>query len=50
MSIQLIEQKSLEILESYSGANNYILRLKSLKESNKKFYPTRSQSEYIINY
>lgn len=47
-SINLIEQKAISILETYSGANNYILKLKHQKENNKKFYPTRSQSEYII--
>ena len=46
----LLEQKALEILESYSGANNYLMRLKRQQELNKKFYPTRSQSEYIINF
>jgi SWI/SNF-related matrix-associated actin-dependent regulator 1 of chromatin subfamily A len=40
----------LEILDTYQGANNYILKLKHLKETNKKFYPTRSQSDYIINF
>jgi SNF2 family DNA or RNA helicase len=46
----LLEQKALEILDSYSGANNYLLKLKTQKQLNKKFYPTRSQSEYIINF
>ena len=46
----LIEQKALEILETYSGANNYLMRLKRQQELNKKFFPTRSQSEYIINF
>jgi len=46
----LIEQKALSILDTYSGANNYILKLKFQKETNKKFYPTRAQSEYIINF
>ena len=46
----LLERRSLELLETYSGANNYILKLKTQKESNKKFYPTRAQSDYIINY
>lgn len=45
-----VEQKSLNLLDSYSGANNYILYLKHKKEISKKFYPTRSQSEYIVNY
>jgi SWI/SNF-related matrix-associated actin-dependent regulator of chromatin subfamily A-like protein 1 len=45
-----VEQKSLDLLDSYSGANNYILYLKHKKEISKKFYPTRSQSEYIVNY
>lgn len=44
-----IESKAISILETYSGANNYILELKKRSQVNKKFYPTRSQSEYIIN-
>jgi SWI/SNF-related matrix-associated actin-dependent regulator 1 of chromatin subfamily A len=40
----------MDILDSYSGANNYILSIKSKKEKNKKFYPTRGQSDYITNY
>ena len=44
-----MESKALSILETYSGANNYILELKRKSEINRKFYPTRSQSEYIIN-
>jgi SWI/SNF-related matrix-associated actin-dependent regulator of chromatin subfamily A-like protein 1 len=46
----LIELKALDIINNYSGGNNYIQKLKYLKETNKKFYPTRSQAEYIINY
>ena len=46
----LIELKTLDILDNYSGTNNYIQKLKYLKETNKKFYLTRSQAEYIINY
>ena len=46
----LIEHKAIELLESYSGANNYILYLKQKKENSKKFYPTRTQSDYIVNY
>ena len=49
-SSNLIEQRAVTILESYSGANNYILKLKHNKEINKKFFPTRSQSEYITTY
>ncbi len=37
-------------MESYSGANNHILYMKTKKENNKKFYPTRTQAEYIITY
>ena len=47
---QIIEQQAIELLDTYSGANNYILHLKTKKETNKKFYPTRSQAEYIVNY
>ncbi len=45
-----IEQKALETLDVYSGANNYILSLKTKKEKSKKFYPTRTQSDYINTY
>ena len=44
-----LESKAITILESYEGANNYILELKRKSQINKKFYPTRSQSEYIID-
>jgi len=47
---QILEVKALDLLDSYSGANNYILYMKTKKETNKKFYPTRSQAEYITNY
>ena len=46
----LLELKALDLLESYSGANNYLLYLKNKKEVSKKFYPTRSQADYIITY
>ncbi len=45
-----MERKALDILEKYEGANNYILRLKTKMINNPKFYPTRAQSEYIINF
>lgn len=44
-----LESKALTILETYEGGNNYILELKRKSQINKRFYPTRSQSEYIIN-
>ncbi len=44
-----LESKAILLLETYNGANNYILELKRKSEINKKFYPTRSQAEYIIN-
>jgi SNF2 family DNA or RNA helicase len=43
-----LESKAITILETYEGFNNYILELKRKSQINKKFYPTRSQSEYII--
>lgn len=49
-NINLIEKNALVILETYSGANNYILYLKEKQLKNPKFFPTRSQSDYIINY
>jgi len=50
MSDVSLESKAMTILESYEGFNNYILELKRKSQINKKFYPTRSQSEYIINF
>jgi SWI/SNF-related matrix-associated actin-dependent regulator 1 of chromatin subfamily A len=50
MSDVSLESKAMTILESYEGGNNYILELKRKFHINKKFYPTRSQSEYIINF
>lgn len=44
-----LESKALSLLESYEGGNNYLLELKRKSQINKRFYPTRSQSEYIIN-
>ena len=44
-----LESKAMSLLESYDGANNYLIELKRKSQLNKKFYPTRSQSEYIIN-
>jgi SWI/SNF-related matrix-associated actin-dependent regulator 1 of chromatin subfamily A len=44
-----LESKAITILETYEGGNNYILELKRKSQINKKFYPTRSQAEYIIN-
>ena len=46
----LIERKALNLLESYDGANNYILKLKYKQKHNKKFYPTRAQAEYVVNF
>ena len=46
----LLEHKALELLDSYSGANNYIIFLKNKKDSSKKFFPTRTQADYVINY
>jgi SWI/SNF-related matrix-associated actin-dependent regulator 1 of chromatin subfamily A len=46
---QTLESKALDILETYEGSNNYILELKRKSQINRKFYPTRSQSEYILN-
>jgi SWI/SNF-related matrix-associated actin-dependent regulator 1 of chromatin subfamily A len=49
-AVGVLERKALDILEKYVGANNYILRLKIKMLDNPKFYPTRAQSEYIINF
>jgi len=45
-----IEQKALTLLDKYEGGNNYLLRLKKQKSNNKKFYPTRAQSDYITTF
>jgi len=44
-----LESKALSLLETYEGGNNYLIELKRKSQLNRKFYPTRSQSEYIIN-
>jgi SWI/SNF-related matrix-associated actin-dependent regulator 1 of chromatin subfamily A len=46
----VLERKALDLLERYQGANNYIIRLRQKQIDNKKFYPTRAQAEYILNY
>jgi hypothetical protein len=45
-----LESKAMAILETYEGGNNYLLELKRKSQINKKFYPTRSQSEYILSF
>ena len=45
-----LESKAMAILETYEGGNNYLLELKRKSQINKKFYPTRSQAEYIISF
>jgi len=45
-----IEQQAIEILESYNGSNNYILKIKKQIEVSKKNIPTRAQCDYVINY
>jgi SWI/SNF-related matrix-associated actin-dependent regulator of chromatin subfamily A-like protein 1 len=45
-----LESKAMTILETYEGGNNYLLELKRKSQINKKFYPTRSQSEYILSF
>jgi SNF2 family DNA or RNA helicase len=47
---QPLEIRALDVLDNYSGANNYIIKLKIKKDTNKKFYPTRNQAEYILSY
>ena len=44
-----LESKALSLLETYEGGNNYLIELKRKSKLNRKFYPTRSQSEYIVN-
>jgi SWI/SNF-related matrix-associated actin-dependent regulator 1 of chromatin subfamily A len=45
-----LESRAMTILETYEGGNNYMLELKRKSQINKKFYPTRSQSEYVISF
>jgi len=49
MEILLPEIKAKDILLSYSGANNYILQLKSYHTNNKSKQLTRNQSDYILS-
>jgi SWI/SNF-related matrix-associated actin-dependent regulator 1 of chromatin subfamily A len=49
MNEDTLENRALAILSEYEGSNNFILELKRKSEINRRFYPTRSQSDYIIN-
>ena len=40
----------MKVLETYEGANNYILKLKQKFQTNKNFFPSRNQADYIITY
>jgi SWI/SNF-related matrix-associated actin-dependent regulator 1 of chromatin subfamily A len=44
-----LESKAMTLLEGYEGGNNYLIELKRKSQVNRRFYPTRSQAEYIIN-
>lgn len=44
------ENQALDILDNYSGANNYILKLCQKKLTNSKFFPNATQTEYIIKF
>ena len=44
-----LESKAMTLLEGYEGGNNYLIELKRKSQINRRFYPTRSQAEYIIN-
>ena len=49
MEVKIPEREASAILESYSGANNYILGIKERCKS--KYYKlSRKQAEYIIDY
>ena len=49
MELNLPEIEAKKILSEYSGANNYILQLKSSYKIYKSKTLTRSQADYIIN-
>ena len=49
MNEDTLENRAMNLLSEYQGSNNFILELKRKSEINRKFYPTRSQSDYIIN-
>lgn len=49
-NFEIVERKALIILDEYQGSNNFLINLKNKFLSNKNFVPTRSQSDYIINY
>ncbi len=49
-NFEVVERKALNILEEYQGSNNFLINLKNKFLTNKSFVPTRSQSDYIINY
>ena len=45
-----MESKALSILETYNGANNYILELKRKSEINRKFYLTQDHPNIVKMY
>ena len=49
MSEASLESRAMTLLETYEGGNNYLIELKRKSQINRRFYPTRSQAEYIIN-
>jgi hypothetical protein len=44
------ENQALDIIDRYEGANNFILKLKHKRDSNPKFFPNATQTEYVIKY
>lgn len=45
----IIELKALELLKTYEGANNFILKLKYRRDILPNWLPTKTQAEYIVN-
>jgi hypothetical protein len=43
-----IEKRALDILKIYKGSNDYILNILSNYKTNKRFIPTKNQSDYIV--
>lgn len=47
---EILEKKVISILRSYEGKNDYILKLKKRMLKNPRFFPTKSQCVYILEF
>lgn len=46
----VLEKKTISILRDYNGKNDYILKLKKRMLQNPRFFPTKAQCAYIMEF